>query len=353
MPVNPTSAVASGPECPFRAVHSMGLPRLLERLGISLLVSTYQAGKLMAVRQVDGAIHTLLRAFERPMGIAVKGNRQFVLGTSKQLWDFRNAPEIARQLRPLGHYDACFLPRASFVTGDILGHDLCWAGDELWIVNTLFSCLCTLDFDHSFVPRWQPPFVSALVPQDRCHLNGLCVVDNHPRYVTALGDTDTPEGWRINKAHGGILIDVATGQIISRGLSMPHSPRLHGGRLWLLEGGTGRLSIVEDSSGRCETVTEFPGFARGLAFHDSYAFVGLSKIRESATFGGLPIASRVEDLRCGIWVVDLNAARTVEFMQFQTGVDEIFAIEGLPGIRFPEVLGFEEDTLDKTYVLPS
>jgi uncharacterized protein (TIGR03032 family) len=331
----------------------MGLPRLLERLGISLLVSTYQAGKLMAVRQVDGTMHTLLRTFERPMGIAVKDNRQFALGTSKQLWDFRNAPEIARQIKPLGQYDTCFLPRASFVTGDILGHDLGWAGDELWIVNTLFSCLCTLDFDHSFVPRWQPPFVSALVPQDRCHLNGLCVVDNQPRYVTALGDTDTPEGWRINKAHGGILIDVATRQIISRGLSMPHSPRLHGDRLWLLEGGTGRLSIVEVASGRCETVTEFPGFARGVAFHDSYAFVGLSKIRESATFGGLPIASRVEDLRCGIWVVDLNAARIVEFMQFQSGVDEIFAIEVLAGIRFPEVLGFEEDTLDKTYVLPS
>src|SRR5439155_620014 len=134
---------------------------------------------------------------------------------------------------PPGRHDACFLPRSGHVTGNIQIHEMAWgAGNELWVVNTRFSCLCTLDGSASFAPRWRPPFVSALEPTDRCHLNGLGMVDGRPRYVTALGETDTPAGWRANKAKGGIVMDVASGEVITRGLSMPHSPRWYAGRLF-------------------------------------------------------------------------------------------------------------------------
>lgn len=99
------------------------------------------------------------------------------------------------------------------------------AGAGLWLVNTRFSCLCTIDSKHSFVPRWRPRFVSGLSPEDRCHLNGLGMRDGRPRYVTALGQTDERGGWRANKRDGGCLIDVDSGEIISQRLSMPHSPR--------------------------------------------------------------------------------------------------------------------------------
>jgi uncharacterized protein (TIGR03032 family) len=148
--------------------------------------------------------------------------------------------------------------------------------DELWIVNTRFSCLCTLHPDYSFVPRWRPPFVTALAAEDRCHLNGLAMVDGRPQYMTALGETDTPGGWRENKPHGGCLIDLPSGETVCRGLSMPHSPRWHDGRLWLLESGTGRLALVDLAAGRCRPVAELPGFARGLALVGPYAFIGLS-----------------------------------------------------------------------------
>lgn len=345
--------MASGTEVSFRAVNSPGLPDLLEKNGISLLVSTYQAGKLMAVRAAQGQIWTLLRSFERPMGLAVKDSRQFVLGTRLQIWDFRNAPDIAKQVEPIGMHDACFIPRISCVTGDILGHEMAWAGDELWIVNTLFSCLCTLNADSSFVPRWKPAFVTALAPEDRCHLNGLVVVSGRPKYTTALGETDTVEGWRPNKVSGGILLDIPTGEVIARGLSMPHCPRMHMGRLWVLEGGMGRLQVVDVNSGKWDTVAEMPGFVRGLTFYGPYAFVGLSKIRETALFGGLPIASRVNDLQCGLWVIDVTTGQIVQFMQFQLGVDEIFGVEVLPGVRFPEILGFQDGMLEKTYVFPA
>jgi uncharacterized protein (TIGR03032 family) len=172
---------------------------------------------------------------------------------------------LFRRVEPAGRHDACYLPRSCHVTGDIGVHEMAWAGDELWAVNTRFSCLCTLHPDYSFVPRWRPPFVTALAAEDRCHLNGLAIVDGRPRYVTALGETDTAGGWRADKARGGCLLDVPTGEIVARGLSMPHSPRWHDGRLWLLESGTGQLVVVDPSNGRRSSIAELPGFARGLA----------------------------------------------------------------------------------------
>src|SRR5437588_660487 len=133
------------------------------------------------------------------------------IGTRLQVWDFRNRPEVAVKVEPAGKHDAWFLPRASHVTGDIRIHEIAFVGAELWIVNTRCSCLCTLDPDYSFVPRWRPPFITALAAEDRCHLNGLAMVDGRPKYVTALGATDTANGWRQNKAKGRCLIEVSSG----------------------------------------------------------------------------------------------------------------------------------------------
>jgi uncharacterized protein (TIGR03032 family) len=331
-------------DMPFRYVHSAELAPFLGALGVALVVSTYQAGKLLMVRTVAGHVSTLLRSFFQPMGMAVAGGRMAV-GTRNEIWFLRNVPDLAPQVDPQGQTDACFVPRSCHVTGDIRIHELAWAGDELWIVNTRFSCLCTLHPEYSFVPRWRPPFVTALTAEDRCHLNGLAIVQGRPKYVTALGETDTPEGWRPSKATGGCLIEVPCSEVIARGLSMPHSPRVHDGRLWLLESGTGRLLLLDPASGRSEPVVELPGYARGLAFYGRYAFVGLSKIRETSTFGGLPIAERLKDLKCGIWVIDVPTGQTVTFLEFEKGVEEIFDVQILPGYRFPEVIGFQKETV--------
>jgi uncharacterized protein (TIGR03032 family) len=283
------------------------------------------------------------------MGLAVRDG-ELALGTRCQVWLFRDAPDIAAQLGP--PHDACYIPRVSYVTGDIRGHEIAWVGGELWIVNTLFSCLCTVDPRYSFVPRWHPAFLAGPAPGDHCHLNGLAVSGGNARYVTALGATDTPGGWRPTKADGGVLIDVPTREIVSRGMCMPHSPRLHQGKLWLLESGTGRLHIVDEKAGSRTPVAQLPGFVRGLAFAGPYAFIGLSKIRESATFGNLPIAAKPADLQCGIWVVDVAKGTVVEFMQFEAGVEEIFAVEVLAGCRYPEILGFQQETIRGAFVVP-
>src|SRR5262245_57085031 len=239
----------------FRYTQTDSFPALLRQLGASLVVSTYQANKLLVVRAEWAGLSTLVRNFDRPTGLAASGDR-LALGTRNQVWVLRNAPAIAPRVEPAGRHDACFVPRSAHVTGDIAVHELAWSGEDLWVVNTRFSCLCTLHPDYSFVPRWRPPFVTALAPEDRCHLNGLALVDGRAKYVTALGATDAANGWRANKPRGGCLMEVSTGAVIARGLSMPHSPRWHDGRLWLLESGTGRLLFVDPHTGRREGVAE-------------------------------------------------------------------------------------------------
>lgn len=363
-----TSSPQSPPATELHSVYTDTLGSIFAQLGISLVVSTYQAGKVILVRhdrqqqqQIEnnssssqqGVINTHFRNFDKPMGMAVHGPR-LTIGGQKSVSYLRNMPAVARKLEPAGKHDACFLPRQIHITGDIDIHEMGYdAQDELWIVNTRFSCLCTLDHDHSFTPRWRPSFISAYAPEDRCHLNGLAMVNGHPKYVTSLGETDSAGGWRENKASGGILIDVESGEILLRGLSMPHSPHWHNGVLWLLEGGEGTLVRVDFETRTWHTVARLPGFTRGIDFYGPLAFIGLSQVRESATFSGLPIIDRLGDERnCGVWVVNLQTGQTVGFLRFESGVQEIFSVKVLPNTRYPEILEWNDPKMAFSYVLP-
>lgn len=284
------------------------------------------------------------------MGLAFRPG-VLALGTQYEVQTFRAFRQAAAQLPPAGMHDAVFLPATRYTTGDIRIHDLAWAGNELWAVNTFFSCLCTFDGEHNFVPRWRPSFISALAGEDRCHLNGLAVVDNEPTFVTALGESDNASGWRTNKRNGGILLHVDSDEILVRGLSMPHSPRWYDGRLWVLESGTGRVCIVEPETGSVEVFAELPGFTRGLDFCGPYAFVGLSQVRETAVFSDLPICEAGRERHCGVWVLDLRTAETVAFLRFAGSVQEIFAIQVLPA-RYPELLAENHELIGEAYFLP-
>ncbi len=332
-------------------MHTKSLPELLKQAAASMLVTTYQAGKLVIVREDQGKLNTHFRVYNRPMGLAADRARM-ALGTGISVDFYRNMPQVAAKLEPAGKHDAAFLPRRGHITGNIDIHEMAFAGDELWLVNTRFSCLCTLDDEHSFVPRWRPSFISGYAAEDRCHLNGLEVVDGKPRYVTALGTSDTAGGWRENKAGGGVLIDIESGETICRGLSMPHSPRWYQDKLWVLESGNGSLATVDVQTGQVDTVAELPGFTRGLAFLGPYAFVGLSQVRESAVFSGISLTERVSERNCGVWVVDIRSGQVVAFLKFEDAVQEVFAVSLLPNIRFPDVLGGADPHVAISYALP-
>jgi uncharacterized protein (TIGR03032 family) len=339
---------------PLRAVHTTNFSAILRQLGASLLVTTYQAGKLVLVRDEGDHLNAHFRAFQAPMGMALSGDR-LAIGSKIQVWEFVDVPAVTSRLDAPGRHDACFLPRASHVTGDIQIHEMAWgAGSELWVVNTRFSCLCTLDGSASFAPRWRPPFVSDLEPTDRCHLNGLGMEDGRPRYVTALGETDAPAGWRANKAKGGILMDVASGEVITRGLSMPHSPRWYGGRLWVCESGAGTFGFIDPNTHKYEPIAAAAGFTRGLDFAGNLAFVGLSQVRESAVFSGIPITQRLaeNERTCGVCVIDLTTRQVIALLRFETAVQEVFAVTVLTGRRYPDLINDDEKLLENSFVVP-
>jgi protein O-GlcNAc transferase len=305
------------------------LPQILQFARVTLLVSTYQAGKVLALGSHAGQATISFCHFDRAMGLAVDRTR-IAVGTRRQIHFLKSAPELGPQMPPAGTRDGCWLPRTSFYTGNIHGHELAWGTEGLWVVNSLFSSLCTLHEDFSFVPRWQPKFITELQAQDRCHLNGLAMQDGRPKFVTAMAESNEPAGWRPTKATSGCVIDVPSGETILRGLAMPHSPRLHAGRLWVLNSGCGQLGTVDLANGVYEPVETVPGYTRGLAFAGQFAFVGLSRIRETSIFGGVPIAEDRHNLKCGVAVIDLNTGRSVAAFQFHSGVEEIFAIDVIP-----------------------
>jgi uncharacterized protein (TIGR03032 family) len=244
-----------------------------------------------------------------------------------------------------------YLPRRMHVTGDIQVHEVAFAGEELWIVNTLFSALCTLDAEHSFVPRWHPPFVSSVGRADHCHLNGLAIDGGRPRFATALGESMAPAGWRETVRRGGVVIDVESGETVIRGLSLPHSPRVYEGRTYVLESGRGTLAVVDPAAGTAEAIAELPGFTRGLACAGPYAFVGLSAVRQSSTFGRTLLLDRVESPCCGLAVVDLRTGSIEATARFEGGAHEVFDVQVLP-FRFPDLLDTSAALAGSTYLLP-
>lgn len=337
---------------PLRSIHTDTFPQLLDNLGAAVLVTTYQAGKLVILRSNGETLNTHFRGFRVPMGIALDKDR-LAIGTSVEIWEFHNAPAVAAKLDPPGKHDACFLPRGSHTTGNIQIHEMAWGRDDLWFVNTRFSCLCTRDLNYSFVPRWRPPFITAIAPEDRCHLNGMAMVDGLPRFVSALGVSDEARGWRPHKRDGGVLMEIPSGEVVARGLSMPHSPRVYDGRLWVLNSGAGGIGIIDPQSGRYEEVAAVPGFTRGLDFHGRYAFIGLSQVRESAVFSGIAIADRpVTERCCGVWVVDIVTGETVAFVKFEDQLQEIFAVQLVTSHRFPDVLNDDPARIGDSFILP-
>lgn len=335
----------------LKSVYTSSLADILKRLRISLVVSTYQAGKLVLIRHENGGVNTHFVSLNKPMGVYADRER-LIVGCRDEIIEYKNMPAIADKMDPPHVNDACFLVKNRHYTGDIDIHELAFADNELWFLNTKFSALCTFDRDSSFIPEWMPPFVTKLAPEDRCHLNGLCMIDGKPKYVTALGQTDTQGGWRKNKRSGGIVMDVEKDEVVMEGLSMPHSPRWYKDQLWLLNSGEGAISKVDLKKKQLTDIAKLPGFTRGISFLGPLAFVGLSKVRETAVFSDIPLVERLDERICGVWVVNIETGQTVGFLKFTDGVEEIFSVALLHDTAYPAVLDLDDELIHSSYSIP-
>lgn len=333
-----------GPELCCRA--DQGFVQWLAASGGTLLITTYQANLVALVGSRGGQVKLHTKRFDKPMGAAARGD-QLAIASRESVDVLASAPRMAPEYPPgaAEGYDCLFLPRASFLTCSLQVHDVAFGSDdEIWIVNTRFSCLGVLSQRFSFEPRWQPGFIDELTPEDRCHLNGMAVIDGRPKFVTALGATNEAGGWRANKAAGGLLINVESGETVLSGLCMPHSPRWHDGMLWFLNSGRGQLCVLQPGEHQHTVVCQLPGYARGLAFAGMHALVGLSLIREQHTFGGLPIGEDNTKLHCAIAVVDLSTGQLTGMLDFTSGFEEIYEVLFLPAVRHGMLLTSNDDT---------
>ena len=320
---------------------SRGLAGWLASSRISIAITSYQTGRVYLVgSDKNGRVSFFERIFERAMGIV--GNAQRIyLGGLYQLWRFENV------LRPNevihGQFDKCYVPRNAQTIGDLDIHELgiCKTGRVVF-VNTKYSCIAELSQTHSFKPVWKPNFISKLAPEDRCHLNGLAMVDGAPKYVTAVCKSDAVDGWRDRRMSGGVVIDMDTDEIVCEGLSMPHSPRWANGKLWVLNAGTGELGWVDMKAKKFVPLCFVPGFARGLSIVGNIAAVGLSKPRNKR-FEGLQLdeelTKRDVEPWCGVQIISLTNGDVMHWIRFEGDITEIFDIAFLPNVKNPMMVG--------------
>ncbi|MGH6793180.1 MAG: TIGR03032 family protein [Methyloceanibacter sp.] len=323
---------------------SRGFVDFLVTNRLSIALTSYQTGQLMLIGPLlDGRLSVFQRNFVRAMGLWASPQRLY-LSSIAQIWRLENVlgpGQLANQKQL--HYERLYVPRFSYTTGDIDAHELgIDKNDQLIFVNTKYSCLATPDTVHSFKPLWKPHYISKIAPEDRCHLNGLAMKDGAPKYVTAVSRSDVVDGWRERRHEGGILIDVENDRILTEDLSMPHSPRLNDGTLWVLDSGRGYLCRVDTKSGKAEQVAFCPGFARGLSFWRGYALFGTSLPRDGA-FKGLELDDNVKardgEPRCGAYIVDTRTGDIMHWIRFEGAVRELFDAAFIPGVRAPMCVG--------------
>ncbi|NES71057.1 MAG: TIGR03032 family protein, partial [Okeania sp. SIO2D1] len=295
----------------------------------------------------DGSLGVTMRTFDRPMGLYATSSDSLTMATRYQVWQLENMVEKDQLFKGR---DKMYVPRRSWLIGQLDAHDIAiarWGSDnqQIIFVNTLFNCLATLSDRYSFVPLWKPPFISKLVPEDRCHLNGLAIVDGQPSYVTACSQSDVVDGWREQRRNGGCIIHVPSKEIIATGLSMPHSPRFYQNKLWLLNSGKGEFGYIEQKTGKFQPIAFFDGYLRGLTFWQDYAIVGLSKLREQ-TFSGLALEEKLTqkgvEAFCGLQVINWKTGNIVHWLRVEGIITELYDVAVLPRVRYPGCIGLQE-----------
>jgi uncharacterized protein (TIGR03032 family) len=316
---------------------SRGFANWLGSVRASLAFTSYQTGQLYLVGlRKDKKISFHSQNLVRAMGVHVQGNRLLVGGLA-QIWRLENI--LRRNETANENFDRVYVPRAAMTIGDLDIHELALdRNGRVIFVNTKYSCLATPSLVDSFKPVWKPKFISKLAAEDRCHLNGLCMADGVPKYVTAVSHSDVLNGWRERRHEGGTLIEIETDRVVTDQLSMPHSPRFHGGKIWLLDSGRGYLINVDPETGKSEDVTFCPGFLRGLSIHRGFAIVTASLPRDG-TFKGLQLDDNIKERDgeawCGIYVINMRTGDIVEWIQIDGFIKELFDVAVIPGARCP------------------
>ena len=328
----------------------------LDKANVSLVFSSYQLGKLFLFgRNHDGGLSIFHRNFDFCMGLAAVGNHTIYVGTLFQIWKLTN---ILPDGELYQDFDKLYSPQVSYITGELNTHDIALDHEgRLLFINSAFNCLATTSTEHSFDIVWKPEFISQIVSEDRCHLNGLAMQEGRPKYVSLFAESDEVNGWRSQRNDGGLIIDIETNEVVCRGLSMPHSPRIYRDKLWVLNSGTGYFGYVDMAARSFINVTFCPGFVRGLSFVGDYAIVGLSKLKYDENIDELPITQNLEkhgfsETQCGFYIIDLNTGQAECTLEISGSINYIYDIIPLENVMKPLTIGIEQDHIRRAISLP-
>ncbi len=336
----------------FGSRYTNNIPGILKGLNISLAVTSYQSQALFLIRSDGETIDTNIKRFRRPMGLVVN-DEQITLGTHTEIVKFGRNDSVIQGLEDSKKVDGCFTPTASHTTGMINIHDIAYGNDGLWIVNSAFSCLATIEPDYSFVPRWTPPFITELKPEDRCHLNGMGMKNGRPKYVTTFDQEDQAKAWLGDRKLNGTLIDVETNEILLENLSMPHSPRWYQGYVYFCNSGYGLVNRFDPEVKELKQIAKVQGFTRGMDFWGPLMFVGLSKTRKSKMKNKPPIADEYDETYCGIWIINLDDNSIIGEICFEGDVTQIYDIAVLPDVTYPELIEPLDKKVKNIFSFPS
>lgn len=338
---SPAANTLTRPGLQFSA--SPGLGTWLDARAGVLAVSTMTSELLLFLAgNGAGGISAVARNFGMTRGISVDRARMWVAGDTRI---FHLVNKGAQTVGTVEH-DALYVPQRVHFVGNCLLHDIAHAVNlggeqhDVLFVSTSYSVIATVDETHSFRPLWKPRHITRLLPDDRCHFNCIGIRDGKATYASFFSLTDSAEGWRDAKPGSGVIVDIASQEVICAGLTKQHSLQWHNGRLWVLDSGSGEFGYVDEGQGRFVPVTHLGNFLRGLVMIDDYAVIGATALRGQPFNNDVSIPGFVDSakslLASAIYVVDLRSGE-VDHALMMSGIHGVYDVAFMPGTARPLV----------------
>ena len=342
---------ADGPDFDFSSASTDSFLRFLQQEHLSIAVSSYDCHRVIVFRSIGDEVDTLLVPAISVKGIAATED-SLTFANITELVTYRRCDEVlATSARPeLEGADALYLPRSVHVTGDINAHDLAWGDAGLWLVNSRFNCLCTLDPMLGFKVRWQPFFKQTLDTASAGHLNGMAMHAGKPVFASCFAPVADNWRERDGSRQDGAIIDVERNELILEGLFMPHSPRVHEGGLYVCNSGTGEVLRFDLRTRALRSVITLPCFTRGLRFYKHYMLVCCSQVRHSNAKSNNTLFEHFEENVAGLYIVDLHTEQVVAYTEFLGDVSQLYDIALIPNTLTPFIPGLNDPINKNLYV---
>lgn len=318
---------------------SAGFPKLLHKLGITLIASREYEHLLIALNSPNGK-DTRLSFFHlpHPSGVAIdkERNSMFVAATRNpnQIVEFKVTGTSLDRLKFKGKQEGgLLLPvRSKFYPGEYYFHDLALCGDQLYANSVGMNCIIRVNMNDPShePPLWWPKCIEAKGrPDTRANyiqLNsiamGTCLEDS---YFSASGAKISARrpghaNYPVDKC--GVIFSGASGEVVGTGLTRPHSARLYNAQVWVANSGYGEVGYIE--KGEFTPVFSFDGWTRGLCVVDDVLFVGVSRVLPRFRQYAPGIKSKKHI--CAIVAIDLKKRKIIGDIKFPYG-NQIFAID--------------------------